>query len=171
MEENQFRTQFRELSNAMLIEAIKQRAEYQPLAAKEMLEEAIDRKIIPDDSDNEINIAIEKSNSSQPEIKNLQSVNDIDGIRAFYYAASGFFALGGVLYLINIMESPLTYIVVSIFLFSIAYYIFRIQRKRSKQTEAWIKENKPKEKKEIISAFFYIFLIFIIRYFFNLIFK
>lgn len=164
MEENQFRAQFRELSNAMLIEAIKQRAEYQPLAAKAMLEEAIDRKIIPDDSDNEINIAIEKSNSSQPKIKNLKRVNDIDGIRAFYYSVSGFFAFGGVLYLINIMEDPLTFIVVSIFLFSYAYYIFRIQRKRSKQTKEWIKENKPKEKKEIISAVWFTLILLIISF-------
>jgi len=161
MEENQFREQFRELSDVILIERIKQRKEYEPLAEKAMLEEAIDRQIIANDSEKEINIAIEKFKISQPEIEQIQSINTKDSVNTFYYTLSGVFALGGILYLIKITEEPIVYIIVSIFLFSIAYYLFRIPHKRSKQPVELIKENKIKEKKKITYAV-WLFIIFII---------
>ena len=155
MENNPFELQFKEISTEALIESLSKRNGYQPSAQKAIVNEAIFRKIIENETDEAIFEAIAKFQIENPKIQVNTLSNKINWDKLICYSFSTLFLLGGILMIFNILKEPLISIIISIFFFFLSYYLFRLPNRKSKKKNEFIQYNRPGEKRWIIAGYIF----------------
>ena len=156
MESNPFELQFKEISDEALLERLSEKDEYQPLAQQAMVNEAMSREIILNKTEDAIAEAIANFQEKNTKSRINKHPNQINWSKIIYYSFGYLFLSGGILMIFNFFDNPLVTIIISLFLFSLSYFFFRLPKSQTKIKSYNITEKARKDG--LLRVIFYQYL-------------
>ena len=163
---NKYTETYKQLSDINIINRLKEIDNYDPDAQKAMLEEAKHRKLIKDESKEEIDLAIKNLLISDSQNKDfITTIKEYIPRRLtfnhyFFYFIAIVFSIIAFYVLINITNDPFVGSILILVLLSIAYLAYNQPNKIEKRKLKPFVSNKDGEKKWLIAG--YVFSIAIV---------
>jgi hypothetical protein len=147
MENNPFESKFREISDEALFESLHKRNGYQDLAQKAMLEEALFRKLIENETDEAISEAFIKFKTEKAKTQNNTISYNISLVQIICYSYGTLFCLVGLLGFFFFYEFPFEAVIMILFFFFPSFFLFyfpaRFAKKKTGKLKQYNKTGKP----------------------------